>query len=361
MNNLKFYSNYFLIIFTLLLYYSCNANDKQLTNDKNNTSQQIYLGDTVSSIGKDICDLLQDKKGVYWFASNGQGIYRYDGRILVNYKSKHGLVSDFVTQIQEDINGVLWISTRDGICSFNGNEFSKKINLPNSTFLNKLSYKNGGLFFNYLNNMSFYDGKTFTQFSIKPSSYQESSNNMNRPYRVYSSLVDKDGKIWFGTQEKGVCCYDGTTYTYHTELGLDKAAVRTLFQDKHGVIWAGTNGAGLFKFNGKEFTNFTTDNGLTNPDFLKNLKGKEGTLARPWTISEDQEGNVWIGTIDAGIWKYDGTKLTNYTTKDGIEVNSIWKIYKDKNGVVWFVINGDAIYKYNGKSFSKFEFITTVK
>jgi hypothetical protein len=59
--------------------------------------------------------------------------------------------------------------------------------------------------------------------------------------------------------------------------------------------------------------------------------------------------------------KYDGTNLTNYTTKDGIEGNSIWKIYKDKNGVLWFVINGDAIYKYSGNSFSKFEFISNVK
>ena len=73
-------------------------------------------------------------------------------------------------------------------------------------------------------------------------------------------------------------------------------------------------------------------------------------------MNEDDSGNLWIGTIDAGVWKYDGNKLTNYTTKDGLAGNSIWTIYKDKSGVLWFVTDGEAICKFNGKSFTRFGF-----
>lgn len=48
------------------------------------------------------------------------------------------------------------------------------------------------------------------------------------------------------------------------------------------------------------------------------MSDKHGTLARVWTINEDNNGNLWIGTIDACVWRYDGKNLTNYTTKDGL-------------------------------------------
>jgi ligand-binding sensor domain-containing protein len=73
-------------------------------------------------------------------------------------------------------------------------------------------------------------------------------------------------------------------------------------------------------------------------------------------MNKDENGNLWIGTIDAGVWKYDGTNLTNYTTKDGLTGNAIWTIYRDKKGELWFVTDGEAICKYNGNTFTKYEF-----
>jgi len=95
---------------------------------------------------------------------------------------------------------------------------------------------------------------------------------------------------------------------------------------------------------------------LANPDFLKKLPGKEGTLARPWTMNEDDKGNLWIGTIDAGVWKYDGNTLTNYSTKDGLGGNTIWTIYRDKKAELWFICEGEAIYRFNGNTFVSYSF-----
>jgi ligand-binding sensor domain-containing protein len=351
---------------------SCNGQGQKTSGTKAVQSLRANIGDTVSDIGKNIGCILQDRNGHYWFASNGEGVYRYDGKTLTHITDKDGICSNFVLKIQEDVNGIVWFSTRDGVCSFNGNSFTNytdmRTNTPNgnsltnysnmskNTLRGKIHFIKGGLFFNQLNSMCFYDGTSFTHFSIHPDTYTPRPSSMYRPYSVYSTLIDKAGNVWFGTQEKGVCRYDGNSYTFFTEQGLDQAAVRTLFQDKAGNIWAGNNGAGLFKFNGKGFTNFTDEKGLANRDFLKKLGGKEGTLARPWTINEDDSGNLWIGTIDAGVWKYDGTNLTNYTTKDGLTGKAIWTIYKDKKGELWFVTDGEAICTFNGKTFTKHTF-----
>lgn len=346
-----------ILLFTILTaFISCNGQPQKLSEHKTEPTRALNIGDTVSDLGKDIDCIMQDRKGNYWFASNGEGAYRYDGKTLIHITSKDGLCSNFIFKIEEDIHGNLWFSTRDGVCYFNGVSFTDYIDIVTTPTNSKLRYTKGGLFFGHLNGVSYYDGTSFTSFSIHPATYTPSPSNMNRPYSIYSTCIDNTGNIWFGTQEKGVCRYDGNSFTFFTEEGLGKAAVRTLFQDKAGNIWAGNNGAGLFRFNGKSFTNFTNEKGLANLDFLKNLTGSEGTLARPWTMNEDDNGNLWIGTIDAGVWKYDGKTLINYTTKDGLAGNSIWTIYKDKKGELWFVTDGKAICKFNGNSFTKYSF-----
>jgi ligand-binding sensor domain-containing protein len=345
------------ILLTILISV-CSCKGQNPKSQEKNTGPEVLttIGDTVLQLGTNIDCMFQDKDNTYWFASNGDGVYRYDGKTLTHITEKHGLVSNFVLKIAEDAMGDLWFSTRDGVCSFNGVSFTNHTDAMKKAPNAKLQYVKGGLFFNQLNGLCFYDGKSFSRFSIHPETYSPSPADMNRPYSVYATLVDNKGNVWFGTQEKGVCLYDGNSFTFFTDHGLDKAAVRTLFQDKAGNIWAGNNGAGLFKLNGKSFSNITDEKGLANHDFLKTLTAKGGTLARPWTINEDNNGNLWIGTIDAGVWKFDGTNLVNYTVKDGLSGKAIWTIYKDQRGELWFVTDGDALCRFNGKTFTKFEF-----
>lgn len=356
MRVIKMILNTPLLFIVLSVFSACNGQNQKPKEIHIEQKLYVRVGDIVPKLGKNIDCMYQDKNGAYWFASNGEGVYRYDGKTITNIKDKHGLLCNFVWKIEEDIHGVLWFTTRDGVCSFNGVSFTNYTTKISNAPSGKLNYTKGGLILGHINGLCLYDGISFTNFAIHPGTYKPSTADMNRPYSVYSTLCDKDGNVWFGTQERGVCRYDGNTFTFFTEFGLDKAAVRTLFQDKAGTIWAGNNGAGLFKFNGKGFVNFTNEKGLANPDFLNNLQGKEGTLARPWTINEDENGDLWIGTIDAGVWKYDGTNLTNYTTKDGLEGNAIWTIYKDKKNELWYVTDGEAICKFNGKTFTKYEF-----
>lgn len=86
----------------------------------------IYLGNTVTDLGKNIDCIFQDSKGNYWFASNGEGVYRYDGNTMLHITPKNGVLCDFVWTISEDPNGKLWfVSNGDAIFRFNGQRFLK--------------------------------------------------------------------------------------------------------------------------------------------------------------------------------------------------------------------------------------------
>lgn len=197
-----------------------------------------------------------------------------------------------------------------------------------------------------------YDKKTLEYLAIPvpkndTTFYKE---DIHTPFSVYKIYRDKIGKLWLGTFNRGVVGYDGKSFEYHNPDNFGVGTIRSIFQDDSGTNWFGSNGGGLYKYDGKFYTNFTKENGLVgeNPGY-----DEPGTLARVWAINQDEVGNMWFGTIQAGLWKYDGNSLVNFTKKDGLPSNSVETIYKDSKGELWFCsgINSNKIlYTFNEKS-----------
>lgn len=354
----------FTIIGVLMLMIQLHSCNEQSTTKNTTTIKEKPAGNNIntnlerkiiSNFSYNINCILQDKKGSYWFGTNGQGVYKYDGTSLIQLTEKDGLCSNHVSAIQEDTSGNLWFSTSKGLCTFNAVFFTNFTDTLKNTLKESLQYKSDNLFFEHEGNVYQYDGLTFTKFPIHPANYQTNPANLDRHYGIYCMLKDNAGNIWFGTDQKGVCRYNGKTFTFFTEKGLSGAAVRTIFQDTKGNLWFGNNGFGLFCYDGKILTNVTEEKGLGNDDFIKktNTSKNYKNLARVWSINQDKNGKLWIGTIDAGVWNYDGNNLKNFTTKDGI-TNNINTIYKDNKGDLWFITEGDGIYRFNGDTFKKF-------
>ena len=65
----------------------------------------------------------------------------------------------------------------------------------------------------------------------------------------------------------------------------------------------------------------------------------------------DKAGNLWFGTTNEGVYKYDGKTFTNYLKRDGLCDNEVWSMIEDKNGNIWFG-TGNGLCKYDGKTFT---------
>ncbi|MFO0361574.1 MAG: two-component regulator propeller domain-containing protein, partial [Flavobacteriales bacterium] len=51
---------------------------------------------------------------------------------------------------------------------------------------------------------------------------------------------------------------------------------------------------------------------------------------------EDRAGNIWFTAEHEGVYKYDGTTFTLYTTKNGLTSNVVLSISEDHKGQLWF-------------------------
>jgi ligand-binding sensor domain-containing protein len=164
---------------------------------------------------------------------------------------------------------------------------------------------------------------------------------------ITCELQERNGCLWFSTSGEGVYRFDGKSFTnFTTKDGLCDNYTSSIIQDKSGNILIGTN-AGICKFDGKNFNNYF------ETDSLNKL--------RITTLLEDKDGNLWFGVMNKGIYRYDGTTLSNLLYKyehsfygDKYE-KCISDIIQDKKGNIWFSSwNGGGVWRYDGKNFKSF-------
>ncbi|WP_298143649.1 two-component regulator propeller domain-containing protein [Flavobacterium sp.] len=124
--------------------------------------------------------------------------------------------------------------------------------------------------------------------------------------------------------------------------------VSRFMQDKSGNLWFGTTDNGLYKYDGKSFNQFTTKDGLDSNKI--------------YCILEDKEGKIWVGT-EVGLCIYNGTTFSKIQIPipNNLPPNKnsyyqghwVYNMLQAKDGKLWFVTI-DGVYIYDGKSFTHF-------
>lgn len=154
-----------------------------------------------------------------------------------------------------------------------------------------------------------------------------------------SMLQDQNGTYWLASWE-GIISYDGTTFTNHMNRdGLRRWHTFSCMEASNGDLWFGTIGAGMYVYDGENFKNISTLDGLA--------------ADRTGCIMEASDGVIWIGTED-GITTIDGDELYTFTEEDGLISRNVNSIIEDKQGRIWIGARGIS-YIYDGDTFTVLE------
>ena len=210
-----------LLFFSILSFLtSCNGQTSNLKDHSVLLNEINVQGDTVKELGSNIMVIYQDKKNTYWFGSWETGVYRYDGKTLINYTTKHGLQNRRIDEIKEDKLGGIYFNNGGEISKFDGKKFIKLSTSSSSNNEWKLEpddlwfkgYQNSGLVYRYdgkyLHRLKFPETKEGDEYFAKFPNVEYS------PYDVYTIYKDREGNVWFGTGSLGVCQYYGKSFTW---------------------------------------------------------------------------------------------------------------------------------------------------
>ena len=169
---------------------------------------------------------------------------------------------------------------------------------------------------------------------------------------IFKILQDKDGLMWFGTND-GLTRFDGTTLktwrnTPSDSRSLGNNSIYSLKEDRDGTLYIGTeNGLYAFDKNEELFTEILTTKSLPEAE----MNSLSNILVR--SLDLDKKNRLWIATLGQGLLRYDieTGRLVRFSkgkdNKYGIDSDYITSVLCDERGRTWCTNASQNIYLYD--------------
>lgn len=154
---------------------------------------------------------------------------------------------------------------------------------------------------------------------------------------IYAILQDRQGFMWFGTQD-GLNRYDGNSFRVYkkdlfSKFSLKSDAIFSLAEGNDGLLWIGTdNGVALYDPVTERFTSL---------DFGD--KNRNGIVR---SIVKDVQGNMWLALSDEGVMCIDSNREKHfYSLEKYLERGKgmIRQLCFDTNGLLWIATYGQGL------------------
>jgi len=295
----------------------------------------------------------QDPQGFMWFATSS-GLARYDGLEMFVYRhdpqNSRSLVHDDISALLVDRAGTLWIGTAAGLSRYDPSTDSFDSITHDSADPNSLAGnlvtalaegKDGAIWVGAggLNRFEPLLGRV-TRYPSDPGSPASFSKDV-----IWAIHIDAANQVWIGTNGSGLVRLNpSNSIVENIELGpvdpsernqLDNI-VRTIQQDRSGALWVGTDG-GLnrldLKLGKRQFFEYDSDEPASTSSIVGNIVT---------AIFEDSVGNLWIGSGESGLNRYDQTTgqfihyQLNPADPNSLGSNLVTSIFEDRTGLLWF-------------------------
>ena len=238
--------------------------------------------------------IAEDPDGFVWLGTQ-DGLARFDGYDVRTFRREQGLASSLVNSQVTAIavaDGEVWAATQGGLSRYRAAQetFENYRHDPHdphsigSDFIyTMLVARDGTLWIGHANGFARWRAATRDFESFVPG---PKSSGTESP--VFALAEERGGRIWLGTNE-GLLGFDPKHGKIEAVAALHDVQVRSLLVDRNQRLWIGTEGEGLFRY----------DAATGTLQRLGSAAEGEPVSGRIHTLLEDRDGRLWVGTETA--------------------------------------------------------------
>jgi ligand-binding sensor domain-containing protein/signal transduction histidine kinase len=304
----------------------------------------IHLSTTQGLSQTRVQQIVQDDQGFLWFGTQ-YGLNRYDGykfKVFTHDSNRtDSLGGVYIQALLKDRSGFLWISADQTLDRFDPRTETfvhYRLQVPGSeaiqpTVLHINQDEDGAIWLATRTGLFRLDPGTGTTLLLK--------HNPSDPYSLTSSDVkstweDREHRFWIATGA-GLDQFDRRTGRVKLHIPLDPPVRQCLvYEDRYGLLWlayASGGGAGLATFDAK--MNILSRYTFANAD----IPGTAYTGV--YAITEDHDGNLWIGTGGIGLLRLDrgNRRFLRYRNlpddPESLAEDHVTALLEDNEGNLW--------------------------
>ena len=233
------------------------------------------------------------------------------------YSTEQGLSNSLINQIYQDKKGFIWIATENGLNKFEGTQFTVYRKSPGDDASLK-SNRIHTLFEDSSGNFWVYCSGSLMKYDRRTDSFREIALFNESGSRIYPNITSvcerQNGDVWFATSAGLFSIKKGENQimpeTLFNEYIKNHHLLTVIFEDSGHRLWIETENSGMhvFSFNPLEYWNYS----LSSP--IEKRIGSNNISA----ICEGENGEVFVGTLDGGVYKIETTAMKiNYIADTG--------------------------------------------
>ncbi|MEE9372933.1 MAG: triple tyrosine motif-containing protein, partial [Saprospiraceae bacterium] len=263
---------------------------------------------------------IEDKSGNRWLYSNGV-LYRVYNGELNPIGSEQGIPSDLLLlNILSDSQGRVWLATRRGLYTWNGQQFETYPEMGNIQFkggrstYNMLEDRRGGIWAATGIGLAYLAADS-DKFIFYP------HNDDPLTQAVSSNMEDREGNLWFSSSHGLIKFSQSKFKTYSQKDGLAANRIEAVcaLEDEKYLVAAKSQ-------------LYIIENGTVSPYKFKYRRNAD-LKDDPVHIIKDSRNNIWISYATGKVMKISPTDEKLYSRVGRYQVRYV---FEDRSNKIWF-------------------------
>ncbi|TRX72209.1 two-component regulator propeller domain-containing protein [Carboxylicivirga sp. M1479] len=340
----------------------------------------------------EVTALEEDQFGYLWLSTNGGGLCRFNGKTFEVFTKKDGLFDNIILGILHDRNYNLWIASPKGIQKYDGRNYLSVIESDTTLFSDNVEFcetldgtvwclarmiSGGRRLYKFQNN----------KVENVSERFADQLNNTGSVNKILPN--NKDGLLIATSRQLFIYNNDQLSEYVNPEGARDDLMQFPLFRDRNNNLWLSLFGRNnerelVIHIEGKGEKVITLPEELRGETIFKGFQDREGTywflvenggvfrlnkksgwqvfnkqnglpINVVFNILQDAEGNIWLGTLGAGLVRYSGNLFLSLNRSNGLSDDIIRAIYQDSKGVYYFADGEGGFSTLNGRNITRYD------
>jgi signal transduction histidine kinase/ligand-binding sensor domain-containing protein len=313
----------------------------------------VFNRDTPGLLSNQFGTMLQGKAGDLWLDSVDRGVVRYHGGVFQVYGRQYGVPADVINGLTGDDHGDVWVLSGDRIVRWE-EALKHFVDIaPQSPRLRyrSLLWDSAGFWVHDHEKIRCFTQGKFVDFTLPKQIVEDA---------LWGAALDQSGTLWLEsvdgkrvritadnvshmipaksaqevtvgtTSNKSLVMHVGPrlqrTFDFISSNRIISVTPWHFYEDRQGNLWIGTQEAGLYRLQKQLIRSYTREQGLVDRD--------------TYATYQDRSGAVWVGAWHLGLSRFADGKFTNYTMADGLPDELVTALFEDRDGRFWVGTHG---------------------